>query len=61
MTDWKREEMYDRTQMLLWDIREELRKLNAKLDANTNQDKDDKSKAEKACKHCGEVHEKPID
>jgi len=58
MTELKREDMYDVTRILLFDIREELKKLNSKLE---QQEADAESKPEKVCKYCGEVHDRPVD
>lgn len=64
MEELRREQMCDRNEILMFDILQELKNISAKLDGYKPIEKPivkiEKPKG-KVCKHCGEVHERPVD
>ena len=73
MEELRREAMCDKTELLLFDILKELKNISSKLD-NLNQvaEKGEvvekvkhinkvEAKTGKVCKHCGEIHERPVE
>lgn len=54
---YKRESMVDVSEVLLFDILQELKELRKALDKPVKQTKE---KGSKICQYCGKVHEKPV-
>jgi ribosomal protein L34E len=72
MEELKREQMFDNTEKLLFDILQELKAISLKINSlktskpSTPEKKTVKQEkksydTKKVCKYCGKVHDKPVD